>query len=405
MKILFVTGIYAKESEDYFRHNVRDASLQNAANVFQWGVIEGLYQNQVDFEVVSFPFLPCFPVNYRMLYTLNDDIKLNGTVVGKQCAYCTVPVIKQLSMQYRLHDYVKQWLIKNDSEHNDLVILTYTPMSWMIYPLKSLKKKYKFRICSIIPDLIDDATNPVFKLSPHKYIQARIEQNLIWNSYPYIDKYVLLSEQMQDKIPQARNNFVRVEGLAQVPVIPKVEEKYNTIKTLLYTGSLEYFTGVKNLIDAFLMTSNPEYRLVVCGDGPLADYIVNSSHRDDRIIYKGIVSREESVKLQGESTLLVNPRIPEVSLTMYSFPSKTMEYLISGTPMIGYRLDGIPEEYYEHFYIPEDFSVVSLKETIMSVLSLPSYALYEKARKAQDFILNNKTPGIQVRKIIDYLEY
>lgn len=405
MKVLFITGLYPKEYEEYFRNNIIKGSLQNAANVYQWAVVEGLYLNEADFEVISFPFLPCFPMNYKKLYTINAPIQFSNRIVGNTCRYCTFPVIKDISLVLRLYFRVKSYLKESRCESEDVVIMTYTPISWMTYALKRLKNKYKFRICSIIPDLIDDATNPVFKLPFYKYIQARIEQELVWKSYSFIDHFVLLSDYMKAKIPQSINNHVVVEGLSSITSIPEIHLKSENIKTLLYSGSLEYFTGVKNLVDAFMMIANKDYRLLICGDGPLKQYIIAQSQIDDRIFYKGVVPRDMAVKLQQESTVLINPRLPNVSLTKYSFPSKTIEYMLSGTPMIGYKLSGIPHEYYDYYYTVEDDSLVSLSDCINRVMSLSAEDLMIKGKNAQDFILMNKTSKCQVRNILDYLNY
>ena len=51
----------------------------------------------------------------------------------------------------------------------------------------------------------------------------------------------------------------------------------------------------------------------------------------------------------------------------YSFPSKTMEYLASGTPSIAYKLEGIPSEYYPFIIFPESNDVESLHNSILKV--------------------------------------
>lgn len=403
MKILFLTGIYPSDEKSNFNDLVKKGHLQNAANVFQWGIIEGLNNNEVDFEVISFPFLPCFPMRFKTIYTPSLSIMHNNQLIGKIYKYCALPFIKRMSLKYRLRNVVKKWLDSNKVYEGEIVIMTYTALSWMTYALEPLKKAYDFKICSIIPDLVDDATNPVFGLSLVKKIQAMMEQRRVKKSYGIIDCYVLLSEAMQEKIPQAVGNHIVVEGVASVKNVPEIKAKIGNVKTLLYTGSLEYFTGVRNLVEAFCQTNNENFRLIICGDGPLSPYVSEMSKCDTRIIYMGTVTRDISVDLQRKSTLLINPRLPQETLTRYSFPSKTMEYMMSGTPMIGYRLDGIPKEYYNYFYIPEDFSIESLRDKITEVLSLSPSVLYRKAKEAQEFLINNKTSTIQVRRVVDYL--
>ena len=109
------------------------------------------------------------------------------------------------------------------------------------------------------------------------------------------------------------------------------------------------------------------------------------------------------MRLQSKSTLLINPRIPNGGITKYSFPSKTMEYMTSMTPMIGYHLEGMPKEYYEHMFTPDDLSVEALTRCINDTLTLPLDVLQSKAERANTYIVDNKNSEKQVKRIIDFV--
>ena len=68
--------------------------------------------------------------------------------------------------------------------------------------------------------------------------------------------------------------------------------------------------------------------------------------------------------MQQQATLLVNPRKGHEEYTKYSFPSKTMEYMASGTPTIMYKLPGLPIEYEEYLVLLPDNS----QETLTAIL-------------------------------------
>ena len=57
----------------------------------------------------------------------------------------------------------------------------------------------------------------------------------------------------------------------------------------------------------------------------------------------GCVTNDEIVRLQCEATLLVNPRPSDKEFCKYSFPSKTIEYMASGTPVLMTKLPGVPD--------------------------------------------------------------
>ena len=152
-----------------------------------------------------------------------------------------------------------------------------------------------------------------------------------------------------------------------------------------------------------MATSDPTYRLILCGSGPITEYINACAKTDSRIENLGRVSREDAVRLQKSVSLLVNPRQPNGGITRYSFPSKTMEYMSSGTPMIGYRLEGIPDEYFDFMVVPDDLSVEALTMAIEHELSMPEDCLSEKGEKAKKFIIENKSAKAQVSKIINFM--
>ncbi|MFP3359960.1 glycosyltransferase, partial [Planococcus sp. SIMBA_143] len=94
------------------------------------------------------------------------------------------------------------------------------------------------------------------------------------------------------------------------------------IKTLLYSGGLAEKYGVVSLINAFERLPNSNYRLIICGSGEAEEEIINATKRDNRIIFKGLLPREEVLQMQKDSHVLVNPRPNNDEYTKFSFPSK-----------------------------------------------------------------------------------
>ena len=400
MKILFVSGLYPNE---YIKQLsvLSNGNIQNAPNVFQWGIVEGLYKNNIDFEVVSLPFLPAYPLNYKNIRTLDGDITFSGKKIGKMLRYCNLMVYKTYSMENVLYKYISKWANVNNSE-DELIILTYTPYFPFINAVNKIKKRHpNVKLVSIVTDLVDDMMNFASNKNILKQLQVILEIKETKKLYKNIDKFVLLSTHMEEKIPEAKGRSIVVEGIcSEKSYVPIIKSE---VRTILYTGTLQEFSGVRDLVNAFLNTSNLNYRLIICGKGKLSQFITDASKKDSRIIYKGMLPREEVLKLQKEATLLINPRKPSHSITKYSFPSKTMEYLSSGTPMIGYKLEGIPKEYYNYYYTIDDLSDETLVKTIDKTLSLPHDVLNEKAQSAYHFIMDNKTAQKQVKRIIDFI--
>ncbi len=403
MKIVFISGLYSVGSEAELLAQCKGTGLQNASNTFQWALVQGLLDNNIDLKVLSFPYLPCFPFGYKSVFTPELPIWYEVKEIGTMISYCTVPVIKKWHIQGLIKKKLKQ-IVKANCGNEPIYVITYTASPSFISPLISLKKQYDIRICPIITDLIEFYNDPIYNRSFLKKLQGNIEKEQTVKNYPFIDKFVLLTEAMKEIIPTARDKSIVVEGIAAVRKDLYIGGKvYDKQRTLLYTGALAAHSCVNELVESFCLTSNPEFRLVICGDGVWKDYIKERAKTDKRIIYKGLVSRNEAVSLQKEATALINPRKPNLSVTKYSFPSKTMEYLSSGTPMIGYKLEGIPQEYYKYYYTVEDMTAEGLAKVIDQVLTKPAEELSTKAKEAFDFIVENKTAKEQASKIIDFI--
>lgn len=404
MKILFITGAYPKGTEKLLLELGNGSPLSIPSNTFQWAVIDGLEKNRADYSVVSYPFLSCFPKHFQKLYTPQIDFMIDDKKVGTMEPFFNVSFLCHISIRKRLYRYVDKWAKQNSSE-DKLVVLTYTPSSWFLEPIIRLKKKYKnIILCPIITDLPDDYINPMYNLSRYKmFIQTR-EVNKIRKCYDSVDRYVFLSIPMEEKIPNARGRYIIIEGISADCNGLQLKSKESNIKTLLYTGSLGIHTSVKDLVDAFMKTTNPDFRLIICGGGECEDYISICANQDHRIVFKGMIPRSEVLELQRNATAVINPRKPSISITRFSFPSKTMEYMSSGTPLIGYKLGGIPKEYYEHYYALADEAEVTLVNTINDILSKPIAELNEKAEDAYRFISEKKTSKAQVVRLIEYLK-
>ena len=100
--------------------------------------------------------------------------------------------------------------------------------------------------------------------------------------------------------------------------------------------------------------------------------------------------------------LLVNPRPTDGSFTRYSFPSKNLEYMASGTPLLTTKLPGMPAEYAAYVYFFKDESVEGMSATLKELLSKPAEELHQKGMTAKKYILDNKTEIEQARKILGF---
>lgn len=402
MRILFVTGLYSKDSEYYYSSVLKKGSLAIPSNVYQWGILKGLVENNVDFEVCSFPFLPTYPSSLRIKKTISEELSIQDRVVGRSYSYCTIAGLKEWDISRKLKVVIKEWATTIASGDTGIILIYSLYGPFLKAAIDCSKFHGNIKVCPIVTDLFIDSLSKLRTLPFLKKIQGYFEYRRIKYGIDRADTFVLLAKGMVKYVPRAVDNHVIVEGIAGDDLPMPVSKDTSCENILLYTGSLGIHTSVKELVDAFLITKDESFRLIICGSGTYEGYIKQKSIEDSRIIFKGNVTRDEAVRLQKCARILINPRLPNIPDTPYSFPSKTIEYLVSGTPMIGYRLIGIPDEYYKYFYIPVDESVDALSELITNVLSLPQNELNQRAYEAWNFIINQKNSKQQVCKILNY---
>ena len=117
----------------------------------------------------------------------------------------------------------------------------------------------------------------------------------------------------------------------------------------------------------------------------------------------GVKSNNEIVSDEQRASLLVNPRPSSPEYTKYSFPSKTMEYMASGTPVLMTKLPGMPKEYYPFIYTIDDETVEGVANALKAFFAIPASDRYRKGASAREFVLAKKSNIEQAKKIIEFI--
>ena len=201
---------------------------------------------------------------------------------------------------------------------------------------------------------------------------------------------------------------VILTAAASSAAIYAVRKKYKTVKKNMPADQIDVQVhkqglyekyGLKTLIDAFMSIDIKDVTLSLFGNGPLVPYIIECCKKDNRIHYYGVLPNEKIVEEEMKATILVNPRPINEEFTLYSFPSKNMEYMVSGTPVLTTKLPGMPTEYYKYVYLFQDTSINGFKHDLVRVLSIPEEELKNKGILAKEFVLSNKNNIVQARRI------
>lgn len=220
------------------------------------------------------------------------------------------------------------------------------------------------------------------------------------------DRYVLLTSQMNERVNPKGKPHIVMEALCDLSMAEQdvQNEEKATPRTVIYAGGIQERYGLKMLAEAFVKADIPDARLVYYGSGPYVEEYKKLCAVHPNLEYRGVAPNEEIVAEEMKATLLVNPRPTTEEFTIYSFPSKNMEYMASGTPLLTTKLPGMPEEYHQYVYLFEEESVQGYVNALRKVLSLPADTLYVKGVQAKRFVLQQKNYVTQAQRVLGLLE-
>lgn len=212
--------------------------------------------------------------------------------------------------------------------------------------------------------------------------------------------YVFLTEQMNAVVNKKGRPYIVMEGLVDTAMVEPDCKKTTGKKVVLYAGGLMERYGLKLLVEGFIDADIENSELWIFGNGPFAEKLEEYHKKYSAVIYKGIRPNEEVVEAEMTATLLVNPRPTEEEFTKYSFPSKNMEYMVSGTPLLTTKLPGMPVEYYNYVYLFEEETIKGYADAIRKTLTRPMDELHAKGMVARKWVLDNKNNMSQTDRIV-----
>ncbi len=268
--------------------------------------------------------------------------------------------------------------------------------------LLCLWMKWFYRITNVA--ILTDV--PSFIGASSKSLKGKLWARLCMWPIKQFDRYVVLTEQLGSYINKRNRPQCLMEGLCDSKGYDSAScsRRPTGKKICLYAGSLHQEYGIITLVHAFIQMDAPDCELHIYGDGNCRQQIEQLCSKYRNVHYFGIQSNEYILKQEQKATLLINPRPSSGEYTKYSFPSKTLEYMASGTPVLMTKLPGLPQSYYPYLYLFEEESVEGFRKGLEKVLGKTEEELFQTGSRAQRFVLENKRADRQAKKIFEELK-
>lgn len=412
MKILFLGGVFPKDQEAEIFHHSKGI-IQTAANNLQWNIIEGIESaTQKNVDIISSVFIGDYPKLYqKWVYRHHHFSHVEGAkdfAIG----FLNFKGLEIYHRMFKLFSPVKQWIKKNRVDQEPITIFVYSAQAQFLNTIKKIKDYApEVQVCLIVPDLPEYFTVTNHRTFARYFYDKFMKEKLleiIYSNMKFVDSFVVLTDYMKEPLKIDQRPYVVVEGIVSQTKLDvnSSETKHGEAsqRFVLYTGTLAIKYGIMDLVTEFRRIKDHTIQLVICGDGDARETIEEIALEDQRIQYKGVLKHKDIIQLQKKATLVVNPRKNNEAYTKYSFPSKTMEYMQSGRPVLMYRLDGIPETYDPYLYYFDQWPQKEMHEVIQDLCNKTPQELTAFGEKARSFVLQNKNAQVQGKRIIEMIE-
>ncbi|MEE6274175.1 glycosyltransferase [Georgenia sp. MJ206] len=210
------------------------------------------------------------------------------------------------------------------------IMFGYDPRT--VAELKLLSMFYGAALVNYVFDTHVGATQhmpPLRRLAVNSYFRLGLRTLGVSNAL------LLLNELASQQISSGRAPALvsRVGSPYGVPALPPPRPPRTPFR-VTYAGSLETYNGIEPLLLAFQELPHRDIVLDVLGDGYLTGAVADAARADARIRYHGRVGKAETDAVVARSHLLVALRDLNHPVAQYSFPSKVVDYLASGIPVL-----------------------------------------------------------------------
>jgi glycosyltransferase involved in cell wall biosynthesis len=396
--------IGAVGDKDYLTELVKLGCKQSTAYNVQDKLIQGIEKQNISIDTLSGHVVPPYP-KYKKITVSSRKWKRTNNSSNIDVSFLNLPFINLYSKGRSLKKEALKWV--KSHINNEKTIIVYSLHSPFLIAVCAAKKyDNKIKVVGIVPDLPEYMNSKQSKL---RAFLKKIDRSIINKCIKQFDGFVLFAEAMKDRLPISDKPYTVMEGILNIDYTDYVEKikmkNFNSSKTvIMITGALSKEDGIELLLDAFSKINDKDYELWITGTGSGEKLIYNYCEKDHRIKFYGYLdSYEDFINLQKQANIFVAMVPPTNPKSKYFFPSKIMEYLVTGSPVIAFKLESIPREYNQHMYFFENTDTQSIANKIIEVSNISSETKREMAYQRYD-LLNAKTKETQGEKILKFIK-
>jgi glycosyltransferase involved in cell wall biosynthesis len=241
--------------------------------------------------------------------------------------------------------------------------------------------------CVLVPYLTDDlGLSTAWEGRLHKFAR-RLDERLLRSALRRMAFIIAMTEALATKWGPTRPHLVIPAILPEGILLGDDSCKPDALFTIVYSGGLEEHFGVRLLLDAFALSALPHWRLIITGKGSISTEINRRAASDQRITFKGLVSFEELRAIYAGASVFVNPRASSDVRVRYCFPSKLVEQMSTGVPVVSTCMPCLTENFRNHLVLFSSETPEGLHKALARVDELGAENRSSIGKEAREFVL------------------
>lgn len=172
---------------------------------------------------------------------------------------------------------------------------------------------------------------------------------------------------------------------------------------IVYSGGLDKWRGLSFLVEVIKNLKNQKYKIVICGkcDRNEIKALFNS---DPRVDVKGFVSDEELHSISLRASLFLSTRDPNLYVNIINFPSKIINYLAYGKPVVSTWVPSFSEEYRNVLNIVEKQDPAFFAEKVEEVMGWDKMSKIEHYLKIKSWFISSRFWHLQGKRLLTWMQ-
>ncbi|GGO92497.1 hypothetical protein GCM10011584_29040 [Nocardioides phosphati] len=365
-----------------------DPVMPTQTQKFAWALVDALRQNGVELDLVSTLPVSNFPASPRLLVgrRIFSERGLSGLLLPCVNAlvlkHLTRFIACLLFATPRIRQHRSEWLLLHG---------VHSPFLWYARVVRALLGVPIAAVLSDPPGVVRRSDGLLAR------VLKRLDIRVTRRALSGFDAVIVLSKPLASDFAPGIPYLV-MEGLVALPET-SVPCRASGPPRIVYAGGLVQEYGVLNLARA-VMESDLDVRVEFYGSGDAAPTLEQFSVEDPRIVAPMLLDPAELQSRYLRASLLVQPRPTDQDFVRYSFPSKLIEYMATGVPVVSTRLPSIPADYQPFVVWADSTDPRGLRQAIETGLAP---AVSGIGAEAAAFVRATRSPDVQGRRIRDFL--